>query len=344
MKKILLLVMCCPLMLAAQNGNGVTVNGLDVKPGTVTFNVSWRNTGMPALWSDSVWVFVDYNKAGKMERLPVTSATATAGTVTKVQGNDKGVWVIGDARSAGNFSATVKLHTATADLYGICAYASNYPPVGEYTEANKIKFTGTPPYNLVLGNAGSGTHTYSINDNYYNLYEGETLQSFTDKTGAPGSVTVVLYAIPPSAVSAATWSFGPQTWSDRIQVAPSNCSLVPALSASSLTSEYINHSGVYYYNWHCVANNQAAFCPFPWHVPTISDFNLLATYTTRGNIVAIWPATGFIRSATLSFPALVYITAADLGPDGAPRFFETGDHWPTLALSEPWAATVRCVK
>jgi hypothetical protein len=78
MKKILLLMMCCPAMLAAQNGNGVTVNGLDVKPGTVTFNVSWCNIGMPTLWSDSVWVFVDYNNAGKMERLPLSGATLTA--------------------------------------------------------------------------------------------------------------------------------------------------------------------------------------------------------------------------------------------------------------------------
>jgi hypothetical protein len=49
MRKILLLMMCCPAMLAAQNGNGVTVNGLDVKPGKVTFNVSWKKADMPAV-------------------------------------------------------------------------------------------------------------------------------------------------------------------------------------------------------------------------------------------------------------------------------------------------------
>jgi uncharacterized protein (TIGR02145 family) len=189
MKKILLLMMCCPAMLAAQNGNGVTVSNLAVHAGTVTFNVSWKKADMPTMWSDTVWVFVDYNKNGVMTRLPVTNATATAGTVTKVQGNDKGAWVVGNARSAGNFSATVKLFAspATADLAGVCAYASNYPPVGEYTSADEISFTGTPPYNLVLVSAGSGTRTYSINDSYYILYEGETLQSFSDKTGAPGT-------------------------------------------------------------------------------------------------------------------------------------------------------------
>jgi uncharacterized protein (TIGR02145 family) len=205
MKKILLLMMCCPMILSAQNG--VTVSGLDVKPGTVTFNVSWNNNQPEDfLWSDSVWVFVDYNHAGRMERLPVTSATATAGTVTKIQGNDKGVWVIGNARSAGSFSATVQLYTATADLHGVCAYASNYPPVGKYTETNKISFTGTPPYDLVLTSAGSGTYTYSINDSYYHLHEGETFKSFSDKTGAPGTIIIKCHELGATGVTFAKFN------------------------------------------------------------------------------------------------------------------------------------------
>jgi hypothetical protein len=69
-----------PAMLAAQNG--VTVSGLTVNSGTVTFDVSWKNTGMPALWSDTVWVFVDYNNKGVMTRLPLlTGATLTATSV-----------------------------------------------------------------------------------------------------------------------------------------------------------------------------------------------------------------------------------------------------------------------
>jgi uncharacterized protein (TIGR02145 family) len=51
-------------------------------------------------------------------------------------------------------------------------------------------FTGTPPYDLVLKSTEAGTHTYtySINDNYYNLHKEETIQSFSDKTGAPGII------------------------------------------------------------------------------------------------------------------------------------------------------------
>jgi uncharacterized protein (TIGR02145 family) len=177
--------------------NGVTVSNLVVNAGTVTFNVSWNdNQPTDFLWSDTVWVFVDYNNgAGRMERLlleqgATLTSTSSGGWVKEEPDNNTGVWVVGNARSAGSFSAKVHLHTATADVAGACAYASNYPPVGEYASSTKISFTGTPPYDLVLVSAESSTRTYSINDNYYNLYDGETLQSFTDKTGAPGTMII----------------------------------------------------------------------------------------------------------------------------------------------------------
>jgi hypothetical protein len=71
-------MLCAPVMLTAQNGNGVKVSNLSVDAGTVTFNVSWQTPMPMALWSDTVWVFVDYNDAGVMKRLPVTGATLTA--------------------------------------------------------------------------------------------------------------------------------------------------------------------------------------------------------------------------------------------------------------------------
>jgi hypothetical protein len=155
----------------------------------VTFNVQWTNDHAPDfVWSDTVWVFVDYNKNGVMERLPVTGATAIAGTVTKIPNNDKGVWVAGNARSAGNFSATVQLLTATADLAGACVYSSNYPPVGEYTNnATEISFTGTAPYTVVLENSSGEPITYTGNSPFP-IPGGCTVKSFTDKTGAPGKI------------------------------------------------------------------------------------------------------------------------------------------------------------
>jgi uncharacterized protein (TIGR02145 family) len=173
-------------MLAAQNG--VTVSNLAVDAGTVTFNVQWTNNHAPDfVWSDTVWVFVDYNKNGVMERLLVTSATASAGTVIKIPNNDKGVWVAGNARTNGSFSATVKLLTAIKDIGGACVYGSNYPPVGKYSSADKIEFTGTPLYNIVLKNNGGGTETRT-ESSPYTVPAGYTVQSFTDKTGAPGKL------------------------------------------------------------------------------------------------------------------------------------------------------------
>jgi hypothetical protein len=199
----LLLLSLWPALLSAQNG--VTVSNLSVGAGTVTFKVSWDKNAsdMPTVWSDSVWVFVDYNDAGVMKRLPLApGATLTthtapeAGRVIQYDGNDKGVWVVGNARTSGSFSATVQLLTATADIAGACVYASNYPPVGKYLTTGTIKFTGTPPYALVLKQAGGATHTGASLDGTYLVPEDFTVESFTDKTGAPGIFTCMPPATP----------------------------------------------------------------------------------------------------------------------------------------------------
>jgi hypothetical protein len=189
-----LLWLCLPFVLSAQNG--VTVTNLVLGAGTVTFDVSWKNTDMPMPWSDSVWVFVDYNDAGVMRRLPLTGATLTETSAPgfsrteSVENNNSGVWVVGNAKTAssGSFSATVKLLTATLDMGGACAYASNYPPVGEYTSAQTLRFTGTPPYDLVLRHSGGSTITQSAGSNVYTVPLDYTLLSYIDKTGVPGIV------------------------------------------------------------------------------------------------------------------------------------------------------------
>jgi hypothetical protein len=201
MKNFLLsMMLCIPMMSVAQNG--VTVSGLAINAGTVTFNVSWSLQAMQdltpplTLWSDSVWVFVDYNNAGRMTRLPLNAgATLTAisaglGKVVQVPNNNKGVWVIGNARTNGSFSATVQLLTAEKEVAGACAYASNYPPVGDYTATDRIAFTGTAPYELVLLRNGGGTITQTVYSPYIPACD-YTVQSFTDKTGAPGIVKCV---------------------------------------------------------------------------------------------------------------------------------------------------------
>jgi hypothetical protein len=183
--------LCGPAVLTAQNG--VTVSGLAVNAGTVTFDVSWKNTGMPAVWSDTVWVFVDYNESGKMIRLPLSpGATLTAtstpgvGKVIEIPGNNQGVWVAGNARITGSFSATVQLTTSISAVGGACAYASNDPPVGKYNnDASNISFTGTSPYVLAIRRADGNAETV-ISGSSYHLPPGFKLETFTDATGAPG--------------------------------------------------------------------------------------------------------------------------------------------------------------
>ena len=189
----LLLLLTATFCAAAQNG--ITLSGFVMDAGTVTFNVSWKNTGMPAIWSDTVWVWVDYNTAGTMTRLPLApgatlTATSASGTgrVIEAPNNNKGVWVVGNARTNTSFSATVKLLTATANAFAACAYASNYPPVGTYTSVTNISFRGTRPYDLVLKHTDGSTTVTRVTGGSFTIPAGYTLESFTDKTGAPGFI------------------------------------------------------------------------------------------------------------------------------------------------------------
>jgi uncharacterized protein (TIGR02145 family) len=300
-KNLLLMMMCCPMVLAAQNG--VTVSNLTVDAGTVTFNVSWNRDAIPvALWSDTVWVFVDYNNKGVMERLPVTSATASAGTVTKVPNNDKGVWVAGNARSAGSFSATVKLLTEIKDVGGACAYASNYPPVGEYSsDAPILSFTGTPMYEISLAYSGGGSTTVKSGDTFL-LPCNYTPMSFTDATGSPGRLNGIPFSdnVPRYAASTKTWMVGSQIWSDAINVPECD----HATYTNSNTVPYCRsyeYSGRkwFYYNGAYVDANKDILCPSPWHVPTKDDFVSLdlalgGTGVSRSGLDPLWVTSKYL--------------------------------------------------
>jgi hypothetical protein len=191
-KLILLLIISIPAVLFAQNG--ISVTNLATGAGTVRFEVSWNKTTMPPLWVDSAWVFVDYNNKGVIERLPLEAgATLTAtsapgiGRVAYEPNNVQGVWVIGNARTVGTFFAAVELPTAVTDIAGACAYASNYPPVGLYTSATEISFTGTPEYIVLLERSDNSTYTAIVGKGEsLSIPSGETAVSFIDKTGAPG--------------------------------------------------------------------------------------------------------------------------------------------------------------
>jgi uncharacterized protein (TIGR02145 family) len=203
-----ILLIFWPLMLPAQNG--ITISDFAMKAGTIIFNVSWNKNNMPKEWNDTAWVFVDYNDEGTMKRLPLAAgATLTAtsapgiGKVEPTPNNNKGVWVVGNARTAGAFSATVQLLTATANLSGMCVYAINYPPVGKYTSDTTIAFKGTPKYVVTLNNGQTVTAM-----NPYTVPAGRSIVSFTDASLAPGVINCITPAAQTLTASASSFCMG----------------------------------------------------------------------------------------------------------------------------------------
>jgi uncharacterized protein (TIGR02145 family) len=210
-----LLIACA---LPAQNG--ITISDFSTNVGTdgstLTFNVGWDKhaANMPAIWSDTAWVFADYNNAGTMTRLQLTGATLTAtsapgvGKVIKLSGNNDGVWVVGNAKAptntSGSFSATVQLHTAAANLSGLCVYAINYPPRGQFIDVGKIHFNGTPPFALTL-EKGEHTHTVSLAREEakvpYSVPADSIVVTYTDVSLAPGVITPATFTLQASATT-----------------------------------------------------------------------------------------------------------------------------------------------
>jgi hypothetical protein len=338
--------------------NGVTVTNLAVNSGTVTFTVSWsQNTpNMPKVWLDSVWVFVDYNDKGTMKRLellPGATLTATsapgAGQVIQYGDNNQGVWVVGNAKSAANssksFSATVKLLTATTSVAGACAYASNYPPVAKYITAQTINFTGTPPYDLVLS---SGTTTaYSE----YNLLPDQILQSFTDKTGAPG---ILPQNHTLSAASTKTWNVSvgsvTLTWSDYVQLPrcmshsvnlndPESCGKTSCANAGPVFSSAF------------VLSNSRELCPPPWHLPTVFDM-AVSSYngTGIGNtqtdaVLDRLNALGMVNTGPGACHNYFLWLASPAGFEALPGYWSgLGGEALFLKTANETFSTVRCVK
>jgi uncharacterized protein (TIGR02145 family) len=273
-----------PTLLVAQNG--VTISELSVGTGSVTFNISWNKPDASfTKWSDSVWVFVDYNEGSKMKRLPLLTAGATLTNHTPGVGkvevapnnNDKGVWVVGNARTLSSFSATVVLpFNAATDLKGACAYASNYPPFGDWnSEGTQVTLTGTAPYVLHL--EGLTEKDLVIYDNVYTLSSGYTLASFTDATGAPGMTS--------EGSGTQTWTCGTQIWSGPVKKNIEGISATTDLGSDNppatcmyRSADIVSGSG-YLYNWICVQNNATTkLCESPWEVPTMTDFINLDLY------------------------------------------------------------------
>ncbi len=204
--------------LAAQE---VSVTNLQVASNNeITFNVSWGNRA--GVWSDTVWVFVDYFNMDKQQmwRLPVANVQSSAGAAYLAPSNNAGFYIKGNARSAGNFSTAVTLTpvagVVTTGSIRPCVYVTDYPPTGEYNLSGSsvtATLTGTAPYSVQYNDGSSATLTSSsvsitngngistlvdATGNEGTIDCGAALPTVTGSTGTPrcGAGTVTIYATP----------------------------------------------------------------------------------------------------------------------------------------------------
>jgi hypothetical protein len=246
------------------------------------------------------------------------------GQVIQYSDNNQGVWVVGNAKSVsntnGSFSATVKLLTDITDIAGACVYASNYPPVAKYTAADRISFTGTPMYGLVLMNAENDS-IYKKSGADFDIPAGSVLVSFTDATGAPG---ITHSLTPPHAASTKTWVMTAcgitQTWSDYINMPSCKKSIFEYDVINPLCSSWPNNDVLfYYYNAPYVIEYTKLLCPEPWRLPTTTDVRCLD--------VALG-GTGINRVTSRKWIDTTYVAQWNL------LFSGTLD--PALASNPPW--------
>jgi hypothetical protein len=117
--------------------------------------------------------------------------------------------------------------------------------------------------------------------------------------------------------SSRTWTFGEQTWSDRVVARPGACDSVNVFSAPNTKREYRQHSGMYYYTWLCVVAARFDMCPPEkgWRVPTRDDFKYLVRYATGSMLYDAWGSGGYALGQALRNESLTgyywSYTAAD---------------------------------
>jgi hypothetical protein len=181
----------------------------------------------------------------------------------------------GDASQTVNQNTAISAITYTASNATGISLSSGSLPAGVNGTPNGVAFTisGTP--------SDAGTFNYSVTATHTN---GCASTAFS------GAITVNAVATtPPNAASTQTWTYGTQTWSDRIVAAPSNCYNKTSLSTTTYVNvEYRIKDGRYYYTWNCAAQNHTTFCPDPWRIPDQSDAYTLSTTINGVSLLNAW--------------------------------------------------------
>jgi uncharacterized protein (TIGR02145 family) len=158
---------------------------------------------------------------------------------------------------------------------------------------------------------------------------------------------------PPGAASTLTWTFGEQTWSDRIVAAPTNCASTSTFpTAGPPPAQYKVSDGRYYYNWVCMNAAYATLCPSPWHVPSSTEFRTLisnlggGTQSARDQLLGAWGAGGYADGSALQFASVrAYYWSVNPRDAGGAQALYYGSSALTVGWLETYqGAQIRCVK
>jgi hypothetical protein len=149
-------------------------------------------------------------------------------------------------------------------------------------------------------------------------------------------------------VSDTTWTFGEQTWSDRVIVPARACDSVSELSTSDLKKEYRIHNGRYYYTWACVVAARFELCPpvQGWRVPNRDDFKYLVRYATGSTLYESWGVGGYAYSRVMRDESLTgYYWAYTVGSQNAAYGLAYHQGFTRVSLrAQTSGRQVRCVK
>jgi hypothetical protein len=148
-----------------------------------------------------------------------------------------------------------------------------------------------------------------------------------------------------------TWTFGDQTWSDRI-LCP-ECNKIP-FEESYTNPQCRNYTSgrkvFYYYNWAYVDANKDKMCPDPWRVPTYEDFKTLGSnITSLTFLVNAWGYGGMVdndQSVSAVNSAADYWSSTENSneTDNAYGFDYFSDRVLYLNTDKSLGMQVRCVK
>jgi hypothetical protein len=272
--------------------NGVTVNTITnntaASGGDGSITYEWRRNGT-AIGSTnaSSYTPTDYQSTAGTH---IFTRWAHDGTCNTGWVQSAGSWVltVRPAFSAGainTVSVTTIQNTAPAMNPTNATLASG----GDGSITYEWRRSGTN--SKTLENSNSSDYTISSDNSnystmgtfYFTRYakDGTCSTEFTPSSGQY-ALTVAKY-----------WACGTQLWSAALREDVPSCFSTVSLSTSDIPpAQYVPDVDRYYYNWTCVKDAAAELCPYPWRVPTHSDFTILAGCASPQTLAWDWGAHG----------------------------------------------------